>query len=419
LKNKFGQELFTAAVMKYMTDTKFPLVDLAAGSSRYFRERTFEFGVKDLEKKYNIKINAFTKTHYYNACSNIKARVEYDRTVQVAPGQTHPSKEYFSIVAQPETMFVENDLVVGATERAKYHWKTAVTMQRHTSQNVYVLSKVDKKKDMLVAKFLKEMYNPPAAQVFKASSLTQKARAGGGKQGGPITLLKLEDRGGNNRHKYHDKVWRDAGDLNKLDKKATHYYMPVSGFVTKSKYSPGKTPGLVSIDLDMKDLMDWLQRASVPGTVNLTVYGVRKADMDAVTAKKNWVNLEDHIAAQMAKLDDKFWMGILHSELDSYSFLRYNSNIKAHITAPDSLFTKVYTHFDGVTRINSQVHYLNQLLKTYMTGVVNPLDGMKKKFVDECGAVYKKYPLLKHLNSSSDHAAIAEYINLIDSKKVV
>ena len=86
-----------------------------------------------------------------------------------------------------------------------------------------------------------------------------------------------------------------------------------------------------------KDLMDWLARANVPGTVNLTVYGVRKADIDAVKAKKNWVNLEDHIVAQLTKLDDKFWMGILHSELDSYSFLRYNSNIKAHITAPGTV----------------------------------------------------------------------------------
>jgi hypothetical protein len=413
LKNKFGQELFTAAVMKYMTDTKFPLVDLVAGGGRYFREKAFEFDVKDLEKKYNIKINAFTKTHYYNTCSNIKPRIEYDRSKPVAPGQTHPSKEIFNIVAQPESMFVENDLVVGATERAKHHWKTAVTMHRQTSQNVYVLSKVDKKKDMLVAKFLKEMYNPPAAQVFKASALTQKARAGGGKQGGPITLLKLEDRGGNNRHKYSDKVWRDAGDLNKLDKNAIHYYMPVSGFTTQSKFellANGKPR-----DIDMKDLMNDLQRANIPGTVNLTVYGVRKADMDAVKAKKNWVNLEDHIVAQLTKVNDKFWMGILHSELDSYSFLRYNRSVKDAVS-PDSLFTKVYMHFDGVTRINSQVHYVNQLLKTYMPKVANPLDGMKQKFVSECGAVYKKYPLLKHLSSSSDHAAIAEYINLIDAK---
>jgi hypothetical protein len=415
LKNKHGQELFTAAVSKYMTDTKFPLVDLAASSSRYFREKTFEFDVKVLEKKYNIKINAFTKTHYYNTCSNIKARVEYDRSQPVAPGATHPSKEIFNIVAQPDTMFVENDLVVGATERAKHHWKTAVTMQRHASQNVYVLSKVDKKKDMLVAKFLKEMYNPPAAQVFKASALTQKARAGGAKAGGPVTLLKLEDRGGNNRHRYNDKVWRDAGDLNKLDKKATHYYMPVSGFVTKSKFCTGKAPGTVSIDIDMKDLMDWLQRANIPGTVNHTVYGVRKADIDAVKVKKNWVNLEDMIVAQLTKLDDKFWMGILHSELDSYSFLRYNRSVKDAVS-PDSLFVKVFNHFDGVTRINSQVHYLTKLLATYMPNVANPLDDMKKKFVSECGAVYKKYPLLKHLNSSSDHAAIAEYINLIDAK---
>jgi hypothetical protein len=400
-------------VTKYITDTKFPLVDLANMNGRYFRELTFEFDEKVLEKKYNIKINAFSKTHYYNTCSNLKPYVEYDRTVQVVPGTPHPSKNMWKIVATPDTMFVVNDTPVGAAERAKYHWKQ-VTMSRHSSQHVYVMSKADKNKDMLVAKFMKELHNPPAAQQFKATDLKQKPRAGGSAIGAPVTLLKLEDRGGNNRHKYNDKVWRDAGDLNKLDNKATHFYMPVSGFVTHSKF--GLVPGMDKREIDMKDLMDWLRRASVPDTVNLTVYGVRKADIDAVKAKKNWVNLEDHIVAQLAKLDDKFWMGILHSELDSYSFLRYNSNIKAHITAPDSLFSKVYTHFDGVQRRNSQVHYLNQLLKTYLPTVVNPLETMKKKFVSECGAVYNKYPLLKHLSSSSDHAAIAEYINMCDAR---
>jgi hypothetical protein len=402
-----------------MHDTKFPLVDLDnLSGSRYFREKTFEFDVKVLEKKYNIKINAFTKAHYYNTCSNVKPYIEYDRTAKVAPGQQHPHKEVWQITASPTTMFVENDTSIGASERAKYHWKQK-TMTRHTTDKVFVLSKADKKKDMKVSAFLKDLYNPPAAQVFKATALSQKARAGGGKAGGPVTLLKLEQRGGNNRHTYNDMVWRDAGDLNKLDKKAVHYYMPVIGFKTQSKFGANKQ-GSLAQEVDMKDLMDKLQRANVPGTVHLTVYGVRKADIDAVKAKKNWVNLEDHIAAQLAKLDDKFWMGLLHSELDSYSFLRYNSDIKKHIVAKDSLFLKVYAHFEDVKRVNSQVYCLNLLLKTFMPTVVNPLEDMKKKFVGECGAVYKKYPLLKHLSGGhNDVGAIAEYINLIDSKKVV
>ena len=417
LKKKHEQDLFTAAVAKYIVDTKFPLIDTQSMSSRYCREMAFEFEEKVLAKKYNIKLNAFQKTHYYNTCSNLKAYIEYDRNQPSVKGVYPVAREVWKITATPDTMFVTNDTPVGATERAKYHWKTAVQMNRHASQNVYVMSKADKTKDMKVAAFMKDLYNPPAAQQFIASKLVQKARAGGGTIGAPVTLLKLEDRGGNNRHRYNDKVWRDAGDLNKLDKKAIHYYMPVSGFVTHSKFDLYANNTFRSID--MKDLMDMLARANVPGTVNHTVYGVRKADIDAVKGMKNWINLEDHIVAQLGKLDEKFWMGILHSELDSYSFLRYNSNIKKHVTSTDSMFLKVYAHFEGVQRVNSQVHYLNQLLKTYLPSVVNPLETMKKKFVSECGAVYNKYPLLKHLNSSSDIPSIAEYINLIDSKKVI
>ena len=413
LREKFGQDLYTAAVFKYMTDTKFPLVDLANSSNRYFRERSFEFEVKELEKKYNIKINAFQKTHYYNTCSNIKTYIEYDRSNPAVHGQYPVAREVWKLTATKDLMIVENDTLVGATERAKYHWKNS-TAPRHSTQNVYVLSKADKTKDMKIKEFLKALCNPTDAQVHKASALKQKARAGGGVAGAPVTLLKLEQRGGNNRHRYSDLVWRDAGDLKNLDAKATHYYMPVSGFTTQSKFDLAK--GQTTRDIDMKVLMDMLQRANVPGTVNLHVYGVRKADIDAVKAKKNWVNLEDHIVAQLAKLDDKFWMGILHQELDEYAFLRYNKGIKQQIKSTDSLFLKVYAHFEGVQRVNSQTYYLSQLLAIYMPKVSNPLETMKKKFVIECGAVYNKYPLLKHLRSCDVLSHIAEYINLIDQK---
>jgi hypothetical protein len=418
LKKKHEQNLFNAAVIKYMTDSKFPLVDMTnmGMGGRYFRERQFEFDVTELEKKYNIKINAFQKTHYYNTCSNLDSYTEYDRSNPVIPGQQTPSREVWKITASPDTVFVENDTPVGATERAKYHWKN-VPMVRHSSQNVYVLSRADKNKAMKLAEFLKVMHSPPAAQVLKASALKQKPRAGGAATG-PVTLLKLQQRGGSNRFRYTDLVWRDAGDLKNLDAKATHYYMPVSGFVTRSKF--GLTGSEAEHSIDINDLMDCLQRANVPGTTNLTVYGVRKADIDAVKAMKNWVNLEDHIVAQLGKLNDKFWMGVLYTELDSYAFLRYNRCIKAHIAAKDSLFIKTYTKFDEVQCLSCQVHYLNQLLTTYLPTVVNPLETMKRKFVSECAAVHNKYPLLKHLSSSTScFDEIAEYINLIDQKESI
>jgi hypothetical protein len=53
--------------------------------------------------------------------------------------------EYFKILVQENTIFVENDTNKGSFERAKYHFRNkVVTGATHYRENVFVLDKLDR-----------------------------------------------------------------------------------------------------------------------------------------------------------------------------------------------------------------------------------------------------------------------------------
>lgn len=417
LKKKHGMDLFTTAVNKYATDTQFPLMNLSNIHGRYFRPRSFRFDVATLEKQYNIKITAFSKNSYYTTTATVNPQWEYNNTLQ-APGVPTPRIEYWQITADPQMNIIINDTVVGAIERAKYHWKTAVKVQSNDTQYIYVLTKADKTKGMDTASFLNELYSPPAVQVLKASALSRRARATPANTG-PVTLLKLEDRGGRNGNTYRDKVWRPAGDLSTKDATAVYYFMPVSGFVTQSKFA--LTGDQKFREVDITRFMDDLEKAGIPGTCNCTVYGVRKADLATVTAKKNWVNLEDLIVEKLSLLDDKFWLGMIRYHFERFTFINFDPAIKLSIVNKDSTFLQVYSQFDGSRKESSQLSYLTRLLQIYLPTAVLPFNALSLRIAKDCEVVCSKYPLLVHLDmysskSNNGLTAIAEYINLVDAK---
>jgi hypothetical protein len=103
-----------------------------------------------------------------------------------------------------------------------------------------------------------------------------------------VSLLKLEKRDNNGYQRSDDMVWRDAGKLESFNDTQTYYYLPMSGFAAigiAAKYS-------------MKAFSKALEDS---GVLADTVYGVRKADLKAVTAKSNWVHLDDFIKDKLSQ----------------------------------------------------------------------------------------------------------------------
>lgn len=395
LNKRYQDYLFTQAVVKYVTDTKFELFTPQA--NRWDALKQFKFDVNELATKYNIVIKSFTKTNSYAACSTNKPHNGYT-TVN---GQ-QVIKQEWQIRLSDDAYFVVNDTKVGATERAKFHWKNSKNKTHYS--NVYVIETADKNKRVETGSFFKALMTPPEGQIFKASDLLEKERAGG--MGANVTIMRLEEgrsRGWRNRA---EMVWRDAGKADTFDSKTTYYYLPLSGY---------KNLGVVE---DIKSLENHLRTGNL---FTDHIYGVRKTDIEWVKTQKNWVNLDEHIKGKLGQLGQADVMGLVKQSIDWKEIYQYNAT--KHVTNPNSPYMVLFNTFKDVkVEDSSRKTNLEWLCKKYSVQTQANVDPSKliDKYSKAVLELYGRYPLLKRISKYSTEAVeVAEYINLIDEKKGV
>lgn len=389
LAKRKDEALWLAAVSKYVTDTKFPLIDMNA-TYRYSQLKQFKLTVADLAAKYNLVIRGFTRSRGMQAASSLKANSEFDlRTTDLCV-------QYWTFGISLNTFFVFNDTSIGALERSKFHWKNR---KMEVSETVYVLEAADKNKPMLKDAFLKEIMNPPSKQVVMASSLMKKERKS--TLGKDVSILYLTERSRGSWGDIKTTVWADAGNVDTFSATETHYYLPLSGYQSLGKVS------------DVKTLYMYLKSS---GIFTKTVYGVRKADMEFIKLQKNWINIDTHIEAKLSKLDTKNLMGMVKHAVDFKNIIKYNVS---NLISKDSPYNKFNEIFSEITETDkNQQAGLEFLCRAYGVNVssIDPVD-LINKYKKEATEIKNRYPLLRELGSYTDRAAIAEYINLVDEKK--
>jgi 3-isopropylmalate dehydratase small subunit len=101
--------------------------------------------------------------------------------------------------------------------------------------------------------------------------------------------------------------------------------------------------------------------------------------------------------------------------LDSYHNKVYTSHTVAKMVGPDSDYAKYIAEYSAIKRANGNVTELVELCAKY--GNVVHVDAVKNKIQNAKDALYKKYPLLKHMNSSVDNGDLAHYIKLVDKQE--
>jgi hypothetical protein len=396
LYSKYRAQLWGTAVKKYVADTKLPTFD----DSRYGGTQTFKMKVEELASKYNIQIRGFDYSKHSKAYPNRKNDTDH---VQNASGG-YDYIAYWDISVNNNVRFILNDTNVGATERAKFHYRQT---KPDNSQCVFVVEAVNKKKPMNTKAFFKAICNPPAEYISNASALLKKERADSG-LGKNVTILALQERGSGGYYRQREMVWRDAGKADSFDASQTYYYLPLSGFDVKSDY------GMSSVKEFYSDLKD----CGLTG-LQTTIYGVRKSDIEFIKTQKNWVNIEKHLADVLSKpVDNKLVMSLVLNAIDSFNLLQYNSNIVYHVESTDSPYVKLVTQFKGYEKVRYSEISLKRLCNRYAKGVNFSPEALVQKFVDECTVISKRYPLLAYLRSAPN-AEVGEYINLIDTQKGV
>jgi hypothetical protein len=405
LNKKREQPLWTAAVQKYVLDTKFELLDFPQGG--YARLKRFKFPVDTLSKKYNISLRAFDKSRGSTGCSNLKASNEYTNTLD-AQGRNIVIPNW-EMTVSGSSYFVLNDTKFGATERAKYHWRTSKDVNKDGYQDtVFVIEAADKTKPVKTKAFFKALSNPPTARIMQASSLLCKERKEGS-IGKNVTIMKLEEKGYGGYYSQKELVWRDAGKADSFDVKETYYYLPLSGYVLESKYGYSSA----------KSLKDDVDGSGIKGIHRGSIYGVRKGDIEFIKTQANWINYEEHIVDVLSKLSETDMLGMVAAEVDQFEHIRYNSGTATKIENNNSPFLVLMNKFKDVDRIKFNQHNFQTLARRYAKDLNFDPVAFAESYVNECKAVYARYPLLENLRYRDRSDAIAEYINLIDTKKGV
>ena len=324
-------------------------------------------------------------------------------TVHVGVGSSQVAQQQWPIGVSLANVFVFNDLKVGSLQRAKYHWKNTAGLPE---ASVYVIEPADRKLPIKKDEFLKDLMNPPVTLSMMSSTLLAPERAAS--LGKNVTILKLEARDISRSRWNSEKkmVWAPCGKAEDFDKKTVHYYLPVKGF---------QSLGLIT---DVKVLHTQLKNSEV---FTGTVYGVRKADIEFIKGRKNWVNLDAHVVTVLSKLGTEDVMGLVKQSIGWGDF--YKSEVFKHLAQADSPYMELYNTFKDVKApkggdYQRAVQFLCQAYKITTAAKADPTT-LVKKWQGDIDALNKRYPLLKHLDGYRvDAKAVAEYITLVDGKDI-
>jgi hypothetical protein len=405
-----GRRLWAAAVEKYVTTTKFTLYTPRNGYGSY---REIQLIKTNLANSFNVAIKAF-QVNITNAAKVSVSMLNDNAAIRLNPDDNRSLAEWgygMRIQTRANYIFAVNDTKKGGLERCKHHYRQNLK-RGDGGETVFLLEPADRSKPMLTEAFFNDIMNPP--RVVKVSTLDEKERKTMSRD---VTIMRLERRDGGYRRNSDDLVWRDAGNSSIFDNNVLFYYLPLNGFMMTSKYK---------WSLSASDLGNYLKCFGVGALNTITVYGVRKADIETIKAKKNWVNLEDHIVDVLKKNQTGIVESVLSRSLDNYPFVKYNSSTTSILryvvdkTAPYAMVVNKVKNLRRDFAIDQ--HSMNVLMTAYNSDMMELIEKGRKELRIECDACYKHYPLLEMLENSIDRTAFsserfAEYINLIDSQK--
>lgn len=400
LMKKAGTELWKPAVIKYVVDSKFSLIDV--NNSYYPRAHTFKHSVAMMAKQFNISIAGFRKDRGSLTCSPLKTSHRLDgrnRTVT-----------YWELPVNERSFFVVTDTKIGALERAKHHWRKnppAQTARSYQSDHVFVLSPVDKSQPMKTEQFFASLRRPEESRILLASTLTEKERkTGAAGMGANVSIMSLQRRGYGGYHKEREMVWKDAGKADSFDPNKTYYYLPLSGFVAISN---GAHIG------DLRKFNETVTESGIVGLHDIRIYGVRKTDQKWVQGQKNWINVQDHIRSVLAKVDDSLVRKVAVKALDLNRNFRYNSDIVKLITDKNSPYLAFQEKVKVSDSIEVNRHSFERLCREYATEI--NIESVIQSIKDDLTAIRNRYPLLSSLKDYDVNSlAVAQYINMIDKE---
>jgi len=154
-----------------------------------------------------------------------------------------------------------------------------------------------------------------------------------------------------------------------------------------------------------------------------TVYGVRKADIDYIKGRKNWIDLDKHVVDVLSKLGSENVMSLVKQSIDFNSFAKYNITKLIDAKSPYAKFVNEFKDVQAPKGAEYQraVQFLCNAYNIKTITNEEPI-ALIKKWEGVVKDLHNRYPMLKHLESyrnpnNSLTGDVAEYVKLIDATK--
>lgn len=398
LYKKHREALWSGAVAQYAATSGFKLYE---NKGSYNSEFSFEFDAEDLKSKYNLVLRSFSKINRENTCRNIETRT---RSILNPTTSKYDYIPYWKIPVSSTAFFIKNDGKIGATERAKHHWRN--TKQEEYTNQVIVMEPADRSKGVKFDEFLKDIHNPPAEQVLVASKLLEKPRKGG--VGKNVSILRLEERerSGWQRTKYFAWAATKFGDL---DPNSTYYYIPLKGYEMVSTKNSYGTP---------HEVLDNMHKTGIT-ELDVQLYGVRKADLESIKLQKNWINIEDHLANVLSNIPQRIVDGLGKAVVDNQSFMMLASKMVDKLDDKNPI-KQMYLKYKDIKKVEVNRHAIDMLSRVYAKDSKFDPSVHIANVEKECDNIKTRYPLVSHLDTYNRKEYVqhlADYINMIDTVK--
>lgn len=403
LYEKKRHSLWSNAVTSYASSTNFKYYDT---NKQYHSRFDIAIDSEVLESRFNLKVRAFQKRVHEKTCGNIGSNMRREEKVDATGQKNIVHIPYWEFPVDDATVFVKNDTKVGASERAKFHWRS-MKDQKQTN-TVFVLEPADRNQPALFGAFLKFIGNPPAEQAMFASTLEEKPRNGG--IGKNVSILYLEEKTRRGSWRDSKYVTWTATKFGDLDPNATYYYLPLSGYNVQSNL----LPSYISATALREKLID----SGIP-ELKVTVYGVRKGDIEQIKQLKNWINLEDYIVKTLSNIPQSTIDGMCKTTVEKNTVLAYTKNFYNKFDDKNPI-KLMHQRFSQAKSVAVRPSVVNELCGYFAKNTTFDPSVLLAKVEKECNNIVSRYPLLNMLNSyvrATDNSAVIEYVNLIDKTK--
>lgn len=392
LYNNTRENLYHAAVVKYVADTKFKLYD----SNRSYGDFEFVHEVESINAR-GLTISSFqtrSPTKIRRSSHQIKPSTRYG----TSHGRLVPS---WTILVRTNFIIVLNDLKSGCATRASYHFnnhpdytiiRPIVMCISHSSPDIAV-------RQLEYTKFLSELHNPP--NVVLASTLMSPERK---KAMSSTGIAEIDTKKGPfSSNPSQSLMWAQCDEELQSDK--TYYYVALENHNAVDK------AGDVIDFFEIKTLMN---SCGIKSISDIEVYGVRKSRIKEIKGLSNWVPYENIVKKEIAKIsDDNIACIVASEEIDKYSTKVYTDDHVAKIVGVNSPYAKYVAYSNNIIRKKGNIKSLITLCTKF--GGLLRVDETKQKIQNEINAVNARYPLLKYFkNTPITSVEVAEYIILID-----